>query len=477
MENGKAIKAGMGYTIGNILIKGVTFITLPLFSRLMSTSAFGIFRTYVAYENIISVLLGLGMYASIKNANIDYKEHINDYVKTICIVSVIWFLICLIGSVVFHRLIYEVGGFVIPGMCMLLFHSLGSTMIQISNARLAIEYNYRGYLCVSGINVLGNVAISLLLICTFFSNNRGYGRIIGYAFPVVCIGIYIFIKNCIGNKAKFNYVMAKAGLAFGIPLVWHLLSQTIESQIDRIMIERYIGTAETGIYSFIYTIAIVLQVIFYSTDNVWSVWFFEQMQQNNMEKIKKVSKKYICLIGYFAFGMLMCSKEIIEVMGGEKYREGLAVFGPILVGIYLLFLYTLPVCVEYYYKKTTYIAIITVISAITNVGLNALAIPKYGYVAAAYTTFISYLLTFIGHYTIARHILKKQRVENPFNIGFFIVAIILIILTSKMAMLLKDMVILRYMLCVCATIAFAMYNRSIIKEFIRKRHIRSKNDA
>ena len=59
--NKKAVKAGIWYTIGNMLLKGCIFLTLPIFTRLLSTSDFGIYNTYMAYEGLITALLGLGL--------------------------------------------------------------------------------------------------------------------------------------------------------------------------------------------------------------------------------------------------------------------------------------------------------------------------------------------------------------------------------------------------------------------------------
>ena len=43
-KDGNALKAGVGYTIGNILVKGINFLTLPLFSRLLTTAEFGVYN-------------------------------------------------------------------------------------------------------------------------------------------------------------------------------------------------------------------------------------------------------------------------------------------------------------------------------------------------------------------------------------------------------------------------------------------------
>lgn len=44
-QNGNAIlKAGLGYTIGNYMIKGLTFFSIPIFARLLSPDNYGIYN-------------------------------------------------------------------------------------------------------------------------------------------------------------------------------------------------------------------------------------------------------------------------------------------------------------------------------------------------------------------------------------------------------------------------------------------------
>lgn len=48
-DNKKVIKAGIGYTVGNYLLKGLSFITIPIFTRIMSTSDYGLYNTCVVF--------------------------------------------------------------------------------------------------------------------------------------------------------------------------------------------------------------------------------------------------------------------------------------------------------------------------------------------------------------------------------------------------------------------------------------------
>lgn len=71
-KSGKVIKAGLGYTIGNYLIKGLSFLTLPLFTRLMDTSSYGIYNSFSAYSSLFFVLVGFAIHSSYRNAKLKY---------------------------------------------------------------------------------------------------------------------------------------------------------------------------------------------------------------------------------------------------------------------------------------------------------------------------------------------------------------------------------------------------------------------
>ena len=197
MSDKKELKAGLGYTIGNILIKGISFLTLSVFSRLLNTADFGTYNTYVAYEAIISIIVGLGIYSSIKNAKKDYKE-VECYVSTqnwICLFTAICILLL---SFIFRNQISSFTGFSFYIIVILVFHSFGSAMLNVINARLALEYDYKKYLIFAVLNTILSVGLSIILILTILSNYRADARIIGAAIPMIIIGIYVFYSewNC-----------------------------------------------------------------------------------------------------------------------------------------------------------------------------------------------------------------------------------------------------------------------------------------
>lgn len=55
-DNKLQVKMGVIYLIANVLNKAIAFITLPIFSRLLTTDDYGMVSTYSAYVTIIYFL-------------------------------------------------------------------------------------------------------------------------------------------------------------------------------------------------------------------------------------------------------------------------------------------------------------------------------------------------------------------------------------------------------------------------------------
>lgn len=464
MAKGQEVKAGLGYMVGNMFIKGISFITLPIFTRLLTTNDFGVYNTYGAYESILAILIGVGMYSSIKNANYDYKDKLNTYIATLISILCCCTGVAMVIGIVFHRIINIVTGFTSIIVIFMILQSFGTASLNIANAELSLQYDYKKYLLYAGINTIGNVVLSLVLICTIFVNNRAIGRILGSSIPLFGLGCWILCTYFRQSKIKFDRKMAKYALVFGFPLVWHYLAQNVASQFDRIMITSLVGNSETGIYSFIYTIASIFSILFYSTDNVWSVWFYKQMEEKNYDGIRKKANMYTIAFSGLAILMMFCSKEIIRIMSSSEYWKGADLFMPIIVGLFFLFLYTIPVSIEYYYKETKYIALTTFVSAITNIVLNYIFILKCGYKAAAYTTAISYFVMFIMHWGIARKIMKKHSDEILFKFMDFLKYIILIIGMAGVVMILNNYVLIKYSLVGVAAIILMIKYKIYVKQ-------------
>ena len=89
----KVIKAGSAYVIGSIALKGIAFLTTPLFTHLMSTSEYGLYGVYLSYEGILSIVIVMGLSNSVRNATIDFKKDLDAYVSSMLGLVTVSFLV------------------------------------------------------------------------------------------------------------------------------------------------------------------------------------------------------------------------------------------------------------------------------------------------------------------------------------------------------------------------------------------------
>ena len=483
MPNSKVLKAGIGYTIGNYLLKGLSFLTVPIFARILSVEDFGIYSTFVAYETILFVILGCAIHTSYKNAKYKYDiEDINNgrqseysyhgYVSaSFCLIAVNT-VVLLILSFLFSDRLSSILGLNRFSITLLVLYSFSTEIITCYNTDASLRYSYKSYLLVSGINAVLNIFLSILLILTCFKSQRYMGRILGTVLPIFTISFCICLVFWRREKPSHIAEYLKWGLPFSFPIVFHGLSQVLLSQFDRIMIRNMNGNAAVGLYSFGYTVFSIINVTFNSTDSVWSTWFYEKLNKKETIIIKEYSSYYIYFILTLCVSLMIVCPEVIDLFGSYKYHESRYCTIPIIASGFYVFLYTLPSGVEYYYEKTKRIAFATMTAAFINVVLNAIFIKKYGYIAAAYTTLFTYFLYFIFHYLQA----KKICGENLFPVPTIIISSIIIVVFIILSYLLLEHPMIRWTIAIIIFGLYLLYEErtlkvvgNIIKQWKKKR--------
>ena len=444
LKSSSLVKSSFWYTIGNFFIKGITFITIPIFTNIMTVEEYGLVNNYTAIASIFSLFVGLSLNSAVNNANFEFKEDIKGFMSSTLFLSTLSFTTFLIlGNAYFF---YQDSFFELSQIIfnLMIFQSYGNFLINFLSAYFTINVQYFKFLSLSILSTFLNIGISLAMMFTLFEKNRYVGRVVGSSGAFILIGLLIYFAIMFRGKTLFNKEYWKFSLKIAIPLIPHALSNVLLSQFDRIMVNSYSGAHDAGIYSYIYNLSVVLSVVWASTNNAWVPWFFGEMEKKDYKKIKKTSNYYMLLFGAITLISMLLLIDIAKLMAPEEYLVGIPLIIPILLGYFFQFLYSLPVNVEFYEKKTSYIAIGTISSALINVVLNIIFIPKYGYIAAGYTTVVAYFFLFIFHYILAKRIIGKQLFDTK-----MIVTVTTVIVTLSFVMFfLTDYVILRYFMVI-----------------------------
>jgi O-antigen/teichoic acid export membrane protein len=463
MYSSKLIKSGIWYTIGTFFVQGISFLTLPIFNRLLSPGENGVVTVYSTYVGIFTILIGIGLESAVSRGRFDFKEDYEKFLSSLLFLSSITFAIWLVIGMTFKVPIAKFIGIKPDLVILLLAQSFFGFVLSFASTKYSIEYKFKKFLFVSITSTLINVGLSIILI-NGLTTNRYYGRIEGGAFVTIIYGVILYAIFMVKGKKLIGLKYWKYALPISLPMIFHQLSGIALNSADAIMIEKMVGVAATGIYGFAYKMGLIVSIVWTASNKAWVPWFFQKMKEEKYEEISEKTKYYIILFSCITFVLIFISPEISIVIGTEAYSQGIGLVPVIMIGYYFVFLYSLPVNLEFYTKKTKYIATGTFMAAIANIGLNFILIPKFGYIAAGWTTVISYFLLFVYHYAIA---LKISDIR-VFNIMHFIYGISFITVSSVVFYFIKDMWIIRYAIIILACLIIGFNLKKKIAVFVNK---------
>lgn len=416
---GKYIKATGLYTIGNIFNRAISLLLLPIFTRLLSTSSYGIVNTYNSWVTIATVIVGLQLYLTLRSAITDYNDRLNQYISSITFLTSCAFVTILSISAFVSTFFIKKLPVVLVVLCVIHAFMHAIINIELQREMMTCEYVKRTLLLILP-NLIG--AVLGIVIITTFPKTDYMGRIVSNVAVYIVFGLLFIIINFKNGKTYFNKDMWKYGLVLSTPLIFHGLASDILSSVDRTMITGFRSASETGIYGVAYTMGMAIKVITSSVESVWIPWFTKAMNENRKKDINNIASKYLIIVSCLCLSAMMCLPEVLKLFADKRYWTGVNIIPPIVLASFITFLYSISVDVEYYYKATKGIAINTVIAAGSNLILNIIFIPKYGAIAAAYTTVVSYFISFLIHYFSSKRLDKEL-----FPIRFYILPLLLAI--------------------------------------------------
>ena len=157
--------------------------------------------------------------------------------------------------------------------------------------------------------------------------------------------------------------------------------------------------------------------------------------------------------------------EIVRTLATEEYYEAIYIMPPIAGGVFLTCVSNMYSNIMIYYKKTQYIMYASIAAAATNVVLNYFCIAKFGYMAAAYTTLVAYIVLALGEAVCAHVVCKKERganyeVYNDKAVGLMAAMAILLCLSG---LIWYQYAVLRYGIIIAGCAVGAVLGYRVIK--------------
>lgn len=420
------------------------FFTMPLFTRLLGAEQYGVYSIYASWLTIFICFMGINVKAGLGTGFYKFGTDYYKFRSSTLVEGASFSVVLIIVSLLLYPVISKYFGYSAFVFSILLFEAFAQFIIDFANLSWIYEKRAGSNMLLSiSVLVLTSV-LSVVLLMTWKGKpeNLYLGRVLGTAIPQMLIALILF--GMLFRQQPFGYDKEywKYSFFFGLPLVFHTLSQQVLGHSDRLMMKWFhIENSDIGIYSFFFSYVAILTTILNALNNSWCPFLYDDLQKKNYQVLNGKVRNYVQIFTVLTLGFLMVSREVMWIFASREYWRGANLIPLFVLIVYCTYIYQFAVNYEFFNAKPKIVAIGTVTAAGSNIALNSLLIPKYGMYGAAAATLLSYVMLAVMHTLVV----SSWKLEKyPLTYKPVLIGLLLTIIGCFGFYILKDKAVIRW---------------------------------
>ncbi len=388
------------YGSGRIAVQALGFLTVPVYTRLFSTSDYGVIESIGAFASVVALVASLGMESASQRSFFDYTPIQADERRgvlstafwTLLVWSGILGISLSLGRIFVSKTLLESSNFsLLVGLAMLTIPvSITSNYFR---EILRMRHQPERFAILSVINGLAFVGSSLYLVAMRGLGLLGYylGALTGSL--VAQVASWWVVRD--GIHLTFNRRELRVMLAYGLPLVPVAASMLVLQVADRFFLLHYASTSEVGLYSLSVRLSNLLLFGVTAFGSAWSPFMLELYNRDPSQERSVRAQTLTLVTLVLCIGSVCLSvfaREFFLTVTDPAYENSYRAVALLCGSIVALGMNSVIMSGITLSRQTHYFTRYTIIAAVINLGLNFLVIPPWGMVGAATATFLSYVL-------------------------------------------------------------------------------------
>lgn len=422
----KLLSGSVAMMLSSMSLKLVKLFILPIMTYYLSPEDFGIIASIKMVQGFLLLLYNPGVVSG--TTRLFYDTEDVEERKTLIGSSLLFFLLFSIltavvliatGDLFFNKIFNEFELYPYGIIAILL-----SILIQpkrLWSALLTFQYRVKKIALISIIQMLIEVSISLYLVTILLWGVEG--RVIGMTIGIVflfLISIITIYKYTEGKIRFFSFKKMKKILAFSLPLAPAIWAYSALDIADRFLIEHYIGLDSLGVYSIAYILSSVPLFFSVGFRKMWNPVFYENMNKKNYKYLNSLLKGFVVFNALICSFLILFSEEIVHFALSKEFGNVKMIIPWVTLGVFFLGLLPLSSSFISYEKKFHKISINAGISAVINIVLNIILLPKIGVIGSAIATFVAYFFYFFLNLLVVGKLFFKVSSLKVFVVPFIV---------------------------------------------------------
>jgi O-antigen/teichoic acid export membrane protein len=398
------------YSSGNLLVKGLSLISAPIFTRIFDPAqygAWGVINVMVAFMTGILLLGGDNAYTRYY-FQCESEEEKRTLTATWFAFLAIWGVVAVLVVLPFSATLADwmlgTEGYRAAWVIGLVSSPLAMMNLILAQA-LRNRFRAKAFTLLNVITAVMTIGLAVLFVIGF---NLGVaGALLGAAVAsLVMIPVRIWSVRDLLSR-RFSFALIRKLLAFGLPLVPMNIAFWLFSNADRIMLARLGSLTDVGLYTITASLTAVIMLLQNAVGQSWlphGIKVYEEDKALAADVFKKTMIIFMAGSGFVITGFVALAQEVLFILVPPTYYAAFTAIPFLAAGFVFFTSAHISVVVIMAKNKTVYIMIACWAVAVLNIGLNYLLIPRFGITGAGAATGISYMLFAVSYALISRRL-------------------------------------------------------------------------
>lgn len=344
------LKATVWFFICSVLQKGISTITTPIFTRLLSTTEYGQYSVFNSWLSIIQIIVTLELSAGVYTMGIvKFKEEEKTFTSSLQGLNLVLCLAWTVVYLLFYDFWNELFSLTTVQMLAMMIMIWASATFNFWMTTQRNQFRYRELVIVTLIVSILKPVVGIAFVV--LSEDKVTARILGLALvELVCYSGFFFLQMKEGRKF-FSAKYWKYAICFNLPLIPHYLANTILSSSDRIMIQRMVSESAAGIYGLAYSIALAMTLVNTALSKVMSPWLYQHIRDKNYDSMSKGVYPSLILVAAANLALIAVAPEIVAIFAPGEYMDAIYVIPPVAMSSLASYMYLCFAPFEFYFEK------------------------------------------------------------------------------------------------------------------------------
>lgn len=401
---------------------------VAIFTRLFATDQYGLYTLALTAVTIVVALLAGWLQQSVlryqprysnEGREAEFAAKLNTllWVSTLAFTALSAAIYALFShSIPFEGNVYAAGtGLIAVWMVFAIYNTLFQARMQSKRyARYQMAFA-TGRLVFS---------VGLVLIVTRDALCLIIGMGVAYAVLILPMMKDLGLLNLRAAWGRFDREFTRRFASYGIPVVGWALGNKVLELSDRFLIGMFRGPSEVGVYGANYNLVSMAMLfvagpmLLASEPLVINAW--EQGAKGRIrDVISMFSRLFLLAAVPVATFLGVFAAAIARIVFGEAFQEGYVIMPLVLAGLVFWNFGLQGQNGLKLVEKTGFLFLMVLVSALVNIGLNLILIPRYGYMGAAVSTLAVY-----AFYPVMVYVVTRRHI--PWNIPWLSVRNVLL---------------------------------------------------